>query len=572
MLQRYGALRRYDQEDGTMRNEVMIAFRTSLVLLVGMLLGCQRPQPPPDTVFIGRFVTLDAVQPEVEAIAVADGRIVGAGTRVAMLALSGKGTKRIDVPGIAVPGWIDAHAHISGLGSTLETLNVERMSKEAIAKAVAVTAQKTPAGDWIIGRGWDEGYFATRADPTAADLDPMTPQHPVVLSGIAEHSVWVNSRALERAGITAETPDPPGGRIVRDAQGRPTGLLLEEAQKLVTAVMPNANTEATRERRIRAALDQYVRWGLTGVHDAGTELEDIAILKRLLKNGELPIRVYAMAVGDAAIEHYLKNGPEIGDGDGRLTIRSFKIYVDGALGSRGAELSSPYSDAPQTSGLRQMQDSDLDRFIRRAQEKRFQVNAHAIGDLAVKRMLDAIERNHVSAADRYRVEHASMISPPNLQRFHTLGVIASMQPVFIGEYSRWGRERLGPERAAWLMPIADVVITGAVIASGTDYPASDSGDPRTTLNALVTRTGFDGKPKEGFFPGQAVDMTTALWSMSEGPAYAAFQEKDLGKLTIGRYADFTVLGEDPRTVPKERLLHIPVLMTVVGGKVVGTLH
>ena len=395
----------------------MTAFRTSLVLLFGMLLGCQRPDSPPDTVFIGRFVTLDVVQPEVEAIAVADGRIVAAGTRVAMLALGGKRTQRIDVPGIAVPGWVDAHAHISGLGSTLETLNVERMSKETIRKAVADVAQKTPAGDWIIGRGWDEGYFATRADPTAADLDPMTPQHPVVLSGIAEHSVWVNSRALEQAGITSETPDPAGGRIVRDAEGHPTGLLLEEAQKLITAVMPNTNTDATRERRIRAALDQYVRWGLTGVHDAGTELEDIAILKRLLKNGELPIRVYAMAYGDAAIEHYLKNGPEIGDGDGRLTIRSFKIYVDGALGSRGAELSSPYSDAPQTSGLRQMQDADLDRFIRRARAKGFQVNAHAIGDLAVKRMLDAIERNHVSAADRYRVEHASMISPPNLQRF-----------------------------------------------------------------------------------------------------------------------------------------------------------
>lgn len=548
----------------------MTAFRTSLVLLFGMLLGCQRPDSPPDTVFIGRFVTLDVVQPEVEAIAVADGRIVAAGTRVAMLALAGKGTKRIDVPGISVPGWIDAHAHIAGLGSTLETLNVERMSKKAIGKAVADVAQKTPAGEWIIGRGWDEGYFATREDPTAADLDPMTSQHPVVLSGIGEHSVWVNSRALERAGITAETPDPPGGRIVRDAEGHATGLLLEKAQKLVTAVVPNANTDATREQRIRAALDQYVRWGLTGVHDAGTELEDIVILKRLLKNGELPIRVYAMAYGDAAIEHYLKSGPEIVDGDARLTIRSFKIYVDGALGSRGAELSSPYSDAPQTSGLRQMEDADLDRFIRRAHAKGFQVNAHAIGDLAVKRMLDAIERNHVSTADRYRIEHASMISPPNLQRFHTLGVIASMQPVFIGEYSRWGRERVGPERAAWLMPVADVVITGAVLASGTDYPASDSGDPRATLNALVTRTGFDGKPKESFFPRQAVDITTALWSMSEGPAYAAFQEKDLGKLTIGRYADFTVLGEDPRTVPKERLLHIPVLMSVVGGKVVGT--
>ena len=550
----------------------MTALRTSLVLLLGMLLGCQRPHAPPDTVFIGRFVTLDAAQPEAEAIAVADGRIVGVGTRDAMLALAGQRTERIEVPGIAVPGWVDAHVHISGLGSTLETLNVERMSKEAIAKAVAAAAQKTPAGDWIIGRGWDEGYFATRQDPTAADLDPMSAQHPVVLSGIGEHSVWVNSLALERAGIASETPDPPGGRIVRDAEGHPTGLLLEEAQKLVTAVIPNTNTEAARERRIRVALQQYVRWGLTGVHDAGTELEDIAILKRLLANGELPIRVYAMAHGDAAIEHYLKDGPEIGDGDGRLTVRSFKVYVDGALGSRGAELSAPYADAPQTSGLPQMQDADLDRFIRRAKQKGFQVNAHAIGDLAVKRMLDAIERNHVNAADRYRVEHASMISPQNLQRFHTLGVIASMQPVFIGEYSRWGVERVGPDRAAWLMPIADLVMTGAVLASGTDYPASDSGDPRTTLNALVTRTGFDSKPTEGFFPRQAVDVTTALWSMSEAPAYAAFQETDLGKVTIGRYADFTVLGEDPRKAPKERLLQIPVLMTVVGGKVTGTVQ
>jgi hypothetical protein len=213
--------------------------------------------------------------------------------------------------------------------------------------AVAAAAQKTPAGDWIIGRGWDEGYFARREDPTAADLDPLTPQHPVMLSGIGQHSVWVNSRALERAGITSETPDPSGGRIVRDAAGRPTGLLLEEAEKLVTAVITDTNTAAARERRIRAALDQYVRWGLTGIHDAGTELEDIAILKRLLANGELPIRVYAMAHGDAAIEHYLKDGPEIGDGDGRLTVRSFKIYVDGALGSRGAELSAPYADAPR---------------------------------------------------------------------------------------------------------------------------------------------------------------------------------------------------------------------------------
>jgi Predicted metal-dependent hydrolase with the TIM-barrel fold len=549
----------------------MTTFRAFLAVSLTLLLGCPQQHSPPDTVFTGRFVTLDAAQPEVEAIAVADGRIVAVGTRAAMLSLSGERTKRIDLPGVAVPGWVDAHAHISGLGSMLETLNVEAMSKEAIAKAVAGAARQTPVGDWIVGRGWDEGYFEKPEDPSATDLDPVSPQHPVVLSGIGEHSVWVNALALQRAGITSDTPDPAGGRIVRDAEGHPTGLLLEEAQKLVTAVMPNTNTDEARERRIRAALKQYVRWGLTGVHDAGTELEDIAVLKRLLKSGELPIRVYAMAIGDRAVEHYLKSGPEIGLGNGRLTVRSFKIYIDGALGSRGAELSAPYSDAPDTAGLRQMQDADLDRFIRRAQEKRFQVNAHAIGDLGVKRILDAIERNHVAASDRYRVEHASIISPPNLPRFHQLGVIASMQPVFIGEYSRWGVARVGPDRAAWLMPVADLVMTGAVVASGTDYPASDSGDPRTTLNALITRTGFDAKPPQGFFPNQAVDLTTALWSMSDAPAFAAFQEDDLGRLTVGRYADLTVLGEDPRQVPKERLLRIPVLMTVVGGEVMETM-
>jgi hypothetical protein len=209
-------------EPGTsrIRDEVMTAFRTSLLLLLGMLLGCQPPHSPPDTVFIGRFVTLDAGQPEVEAIAVADGRIVAAGTRAAMLALGGEGTQRIDVPGIAVPGWVDAHAHISGLGSTFETLNVERMSKEAIAKAVAVAAQKTPAGDWIVGRGWDEGYFVKREDPTAADLDSVTPQHPVVLSGIAQHSRRQGSRIAKSSGQAGRgTELAPSGRTIKRAPG-----------------------------------------------------------------------------------------------------------------------------------------------------------------------------------------------------------------------------------------------------------------------------------------------------------------------------------------------------------------
>jgi predicted amidohydrolase YtcJ len=296
-------------------------------------------------------------------------------------------------------------------------------------------------------------------------------------------------------------------------------------------------------------------------------LQQIQILKRLLEGDELPLRVYSMANGAEAVEHYLATGPEVGLGDDRLTVRSFKIYVDGALGARGAEMSEPYSDASDTSGLQQMSDAELDEFFNAARVAGFQVNGHVIGDLGVERLLDAIERNEVPPEERFRLEHASIISPPNLPRFKELGVIASMQPVFIGEYQRWGVERVGGLRAPWIMPIRDLLRSGARFAASTDYPASDSGDPRTTLNGLVNRTGFDGAPKGGWFPEQSVDVDTALRAMSGGNAFAAFQEDRLGKLAVGYYADFTVLGADPRTVTPESLLSIDVNMTVVGGVV-----
>lgn len=545
-------------------------FVPAILALLGAIAACgdrAREQPAPDVLFTGRFITLDESLPQARAIAVTGGRITAIGDSEAILDLAGPDTRRIELPGVAVPGWVDAHVHVSGLGSVLDQLNVEAMSIEAIRDKVAEAANNTPPGEWIVGRGWDEGYFLKPRDPTAADLDPASPDHPVVLAGIGGHSVWVNSRALERAGIAAETPDPDGGRIVRDSEGNVTGLLLETAENLITAARPETDTPAARERHIRTALAQYARWGLTGVHDAGADLEEIAIYKKLLAAGELPVRIYAMAHGDEAIAHYLASGPEPDLGDGMLSVRSFKIYVDGALGSRGAELSAPYTDAPDTSGLSQMSDADLDAIISKAHATGFQVNAHVIGDRAVERMLDAIERGGARPGERFRLEHASMITPANVPRFAALGVVASMQPVFLGEYSRWGVARVGPGRSAWLMPIHDLVDSGAVLASGTDYPASDTGDPRATLYALITRKGFDGKPEQGFFPDQAIDIDIALRSMSAGPAFAAFQENDLGALTIGRYADFTVLAEDPRGVPVERLRDVEVMMTVVGGRV-----
>lgn len=548
----------------------MKAALLSIVLLAAVLSGCEQaiePGPSPDSIFTGSFITLADDAPAIDAIAVTDGVIVAAGGLESITGMAGEDTEMVEIPGVAVPGWIDGHVHISMLGSLLANLNVQAMDKARIVDSVANAVAEAGEGEWIVGRGWDEGFFSQAVYPTAADLDAVSPDNPVVLSRIGGHSVWVNSKAMELAGIDSDTPDPAGGRIVRDADGNATGMLLEQAESLVRAVMPDFNTPEYLERYIRVALDQYRRWGLTGVHDAGTSLAEITILKGLMDQGELPVRVYAMANGDAAVRHYLEHGPEVGLGDDRLTVRSFKIYVDGALGARGAEMSEPYSDAPDTSGLPQMSDAELDAFFTAARAKGIQVNGHVIGDLGVERLLDAIERNGVRPDERFRLEHASIISPPNLGRFAKLGVIASMQPVFIGEYQRWGVDRVGPERAPWIMPIADLVASGAHFAASTDFPASDSGDPRTTLNALVNRTGFDGKPAGGWFVEQAVDLSTALESMSAGNAYAAFEEEKLGRLTVGRLADFTVLAEDPRSLSGDALLRVGINMTVVGGKV-----
>ena len=538
----------------------------SVIVLAGCAAG-NSAAPAPEVIFTGRFITLDESRPRVEALGVTAGRIVAAGTQAEMDALAAANTRRVAVPGVAVPGWADAHVHVTSLGGLLEMLVLNGLTKEEILQKVAEAAKTTPEGQWIVGRGWDEGFFTPPAFPTAADLDAVSPRHPVVLTRIDGHSSWVSSRALALAGITTATRDPDGGRIVRDRSRRATGMLVDRAQDLVDRVRPSEDAPEDIERRIRSAMQQYSRWGLTSVHDAGSGLETIAVYKKLAAAGELPVRVYAMAGGAEARERYLAGGPEIDLHDGRLSIRSFKIPLDGALGSRGAELTEPYADAPNERGLRQMSDEELAAIVAAAREKGFQVNAHAIGDLAVRRGLDAFQQGGVTPEHRFRLEHASMIAPEDLPRFARLGVIASMQPVFVGEYGRWARDRVGPTRIEWVLPIRDLLSAGAVVASGTDFTASDSGDPIATLSALVAGKSAGGDPPPPWYSDQRVDVDAALYSMSAAPAFAAFQEKDLGQLTVGRYADFTVLSEDPYAVAPEALSTLAVRMTVVAGAV-----
>jgi hypothetical protein len=250
-----------------------------------------------------------------------------------------------------------------------------------------------------------------------------------------------------------------------------------------------------------------------------------------------------------------------------LAVRSFKIVSDGALGSRGAELTDPYSDAPGERGLQQVNDADLEQLVRAGRDKGFQVNVHAIGDRAVRRVLDAFARAGVTRQDRFRVEHASMIAPADLPRFARDGIVASVQPVFVGEYSRWAEDRVGAARIHWVLPVRDLVASGASVAFGTDFTASDSGDPIATLAGAVLRQGADGTPKGGWYSDQRLDVDTALRLMTTGPAYAAFQETALGQLTVGRYADMTILSEDPYTAAPDTLTALKVRMTIVGGRV-----
>ena len=522
--------------------------------------------PEPDVIFIGQFLTLDPGYPRAEALAVSAGRITAVGSKSDVEALAGKATRRVPVPGVVLPGFADAHVHTEGVGEQLERLDLRGLSKAAILAKVAEAAHSAPKGNWVFGGGWDQGYWRPANFPTAKELDAVSGDHPVRLSRIDEHSIWVNSKVLGLAKITSATPDPDGGVIRRSAAGEPTGILVDNATALVDAIA-QAPTHADRERHIRIALQQFARWGITSVHDAGADLEIIGIYKDLLKRGELPVRVYAMVLGDAAMTRYLATGPEPDLGDGMLAVRSFKLILDGALGSRGAELTEAYSDAPKEHGLRLLNDAKLAQIVVEARRKGFQVNTHAIGDHAVTRALDAFEKGGVTKEERFRVEHASVVTNDDLARFARLGIIASMQPVFVGEYSRWAEDRVGPPRVHWVLRTHDFLLASVVLASGTDYPASDSGLPLATLHCLVTRQGADGKPDTGWYSEQGLDVDQALRTMTAGPAFAAFQEKDLGSLTVGRYADFTAVSANPYMVPANDLRTLAIRMTVVAGRI-----
>jgi predicted amidohydrolase YtcJ len=505
------------------------------------------------------------------AVAIADGKILTLGSDEEVLQARGSDTRIIDLDGATVvPGLIDSHCHLYGLGKSLAQIDLMGTeSAEQILELVKAGADKFAADAWVEGRGWDQNDWAVKEYPDRTMLDAVIPDRPVLLRRIDGHAAWANSEALARANITADTPDPEGGEILRDEGGQPTGVLIDNAVDLVFDIMPEVGPEETR-RRIQLAADHCVALGLTGVHEAGVKWERARIYRDMAEAGELPLRVYAMYEDKpATLEKAYAEGP-LFTPDGMLTIRAIKLYADGALGSRGALLMDDYSDQAGHKGLPVTSAEHMREVMREGGRAGFQICTHAIGDGANRLVLDLCEEvlGELKLKDaRWRIEHAQILATEDIPRFGRLGVIAAMQPVHCTSDMDWADERLGTERLAGCYAWRSLLEAGAHLCFGTDFPV-ERADPLAGLYAAVTRTHQDGTPIGGWQPQEAVDAATALELYTAGSAYAGFQEKELGRIEPGFLADLTVLDGNPVTGKPEDLLKMKARMTIVNGRIV----
>ncbi|MEJ5367429.1 MAG: amidohydrolase [Bryobacteraceae bacterium] len=534
-----------------------------ILVPLALLLGAQGPEEADLLVVNARIYATARSQP-VSAMAVKDGRILALGEQA--LARAGRSTKRLDLNGAPVfPSFIDSHAHMRGLGALLESRDLRHAATVAeIAAFVKEQASRLPAGEWIVARNWDQTNWGG-AFPTARDLDGAAPDHPVFLSRVDGHAAWVNSRALALAGITAKTPDPPGGKILRDAEGQPTGILIDRAMGLVRQKIPPPSF-AQIKRQLELAARECARLGIAGVHDAGVSSEDLRAYRELFAEGKLPVRIYAMIGGAGELwQEYLQKGPEIGP---FLTVRAIKLYADGALGSRGAALWQPYSDDKSNTGLLITPREEIEKVARQAAARGFQVCTHAIGDRANRIVLDAYAAALGGPNDkRFRIEHAQVVSLPDFRLFKEFSVIPAIQATHATSDMRWAEARLGPDRIAGAYAWKRFLALGIPVPNGSDFPVEEP-DPLRGFYASVTRQDAQGQPPGGWMPDQKMTREEALESWTIHAAYAAFEEKVRGTLEPGKYADFVVLDRDILTVPAAEILKTRVKMHFIGGRAV----
>jgi predicted amidohydrolase YtcJ len=469
--------------------------------------------------------------------------------------------------GTILPGLTDAHGHLYGLGVALDVVDlVDTASYDAVIARVKQRAASAAPGEWIVGRGWDQNDWPVQEFPTFAALDAAVPDHPVFVTRVDGHAALANSAAMRAAGVTAATKDPDGGRIIRDANGNPTGVFVDAATDLIEKAMPVASVEQ-RKARVLAAAQDIAAHGLTEMHDAGIDADTIKAVQELIDEGRFTIRVYAMlGDNDALLAQWFRSGPLV-DYGGHLTIRAVKLYADGALGSRGAALLTPYSDDPGNVGLMLATPEHLQDVATRGRAAGFQVNTHAIGDRGVRNVIDAYSNAGVSAKDRFRVEHLQVIAPEDVPRLVQHGIIGSMQPTHATSDMYWAEARLGAERAKGAYAWRTVLNAGGRLALGSDFPV-ESVNPFFGLLAAVTRQDQKGWPAGGWHPTERLTLAEAVRGFTSDAAYAAFEETSRGTIEPGKLADFTIVEGDLFAMPSGDLYKTKVLYTVVGGKVV----
>lgn len=554
--------------------------RMILAGLMGLsLMGCQaaqddsaEPAPPTDaaessgsavTVFTGGTIYTGIGTETVDAVAVdADGRII-ATSPPGSSDWDDREVTLIDLGnGVMFPGFVDGHAHLFGIGQRELTLNLEGTGSVAeLVARIAAEVDGVPAGQVVAGRGWIETGWPEGRMPSAADLDAVSPDNPVILGRADGHALVANSAALAAAGITDDTPDVSGGKIERDADGKATGILIDNAMNQVYALIASPSAEDI-DRAFVVGGKAYSSRGWTGVHNMSVDPAHAPVLERLDQAGQMPLRLH---------NAYDEAGFDIAAGRAHqtdtITNRSVKLYMDGALGSRGALLIEPYSDRPDTSGLSLLEPDRLGTLMARADEDNVQLAIHAIGDLANRRIMDVFEAGAHDASDRWRIEHTQILHPDDIARVGSLGLIASMQPSHAIGDLKFAPDRLGSGRLAGAYAWQSLLDTDAVIVGGSDAPV-EIGTPQIEFYAAVARKDLEGFSTDDWNADEALSREQALTLFTSAPAYAAFMEDDLGTIEVGKLADFTVFDRDLMTIPEAEILQAETVMTVVHGEIV----
>ena len=544
----------------------------SAPLLVASCSG-GRPEMTADLVLLGGAVmTEDPAHPAAEAVAVRGDTILAVGRDEEIRRLAGPSTHRIDLHGAMVlPGLIDAHGHVRSFGEELANLDLHGVtSVEEVARQVMGRAARLPPATWITGHGWDQNLWPGKRFPDHRPLTGASPDRAVWLGRVDGHASWANLKAMQIAGITRQTPDPPGGRIIRDARGDPTGVFVDNAQDLVARARPKPTRDQIKDF-LRLGLERCAAAGLTEIHDASVGPDVVDAYRELADTGQLPLRVYLMwnGIGDARLEPLVEQPPFV-NYRSRLTLRAVKLMIDGAMGSRGAVFQEDYTDDKGNRGLLVTPPEEIERRAELAMRKGYQVCTHAIGDRGIRLTIDAYEKALAAVRTkdpRPRIEHLQCVSPQDVPRLKTLGIIASMQPSHATSDMYWAEDRVGVERGRGLYAWRWVLDAGVVLAAGSDFPV-DPEKPLVGIHSAVTRQDLKDWPESGWHPDQRMTLDEALRAYTAGAAYAAYEEDHKGKIAPGYWADLTVISKDLRAIPPAEIPRAVIDYTVVGGTVV----